>query len=123
MLFSKNGSIPKPETDNTEGWVEVPPIAPQWMLRGKNYQTMAKWGLIEKGSKTNSATKSDGFWRVTDKGRRFIAGEIPVPAKAYIYNNDIEGWSEQEVYFRDCFGKKFDYSLVMSDAFCWADIK
>lgn len=24
MLFSKNGSIPKPETDGTEGWVEVP---------------------------------------------------------------------------------------------------
>jgi hypothetical protein len=30
MLYSKNGSIPKPETDGTEGWVEVqePPIAP-----------------------------------------------------------------------------------------------
>lgn len=24
MLFSKLGSIPKPETDGTEGWVEVP---------------------------------------------------------------------------------------------------
>lgn len=24
MLYSKNGSIPKPETDGTEGWVEVP---------------------------------------------------------------------------------------------------
>jgi hypothetical protein len=24
MLFSKNGSYPKPETDGTEGWVEVP---------------------------------------------------------------------------------------------------
>ena len=24
MLFSKNGSIPKPETDGTEGWIEVP---------------------------------------------------------------------------------------------------
>lgn len=23
-MFSKNGSIPKPETDGTEGWVEVP---------------------------------------------------------------------------------------------------
>ena len=23
MLYSKNGSIPKPETDGTEGWVEV----------------------------------------------------------------------------------------------------
>ena len=31
MLYSKNGSIPKPETDGTEGWVEVedPPIPPE----------------------------------------------------------------------------------------------
>ena len=33
MLYSKNGSIPKHETDNTEGWVEVPepPVAPSGM--------------------------------------------------------------------------------------------
>lgn len=24
MLYSKNGSIPKPEIDGTEGWIEVP---------------------------------------------------------------------------------------------------
>ena len=24
MLYTKNGSIPKPETDGTEGWLEVP---------------------------------------------------------------------------------------------------
>jgi hypothetical protein len=31
MLYSKNGSIPKPETDGTEDWIEVPdePIAPE----------------------------------------------------------------------------------------------
>lgn len=23
MLYSKNGSIPKPETDGTEGWIEI----------------------------------------------------------------------------------------------------
>lgn len=30
-LYSKNGSIPKPETDGTDGWIEVPdkPDAPQ----------------------------------------------------------------------------------------------
>jgi hypothetical protein len=30
MLYSKNGSIPKPETDGTEGWIEVAdaPVAP-----------------------------------------------------------------------------------------------
>lgn len=33
MLYSKFGSIPKPETDGTEGWVEVPdpPIPPEGM--------------------------------------------------------------------------------------------
>lgn len=31
MLYSKNGSIPKEQTDGTEGWIEVPdaPIAPE----------------------------------------------------------------------------------------------
>ena len=31
-LYSKNGSIPKPQTDGTEGWVEVPeaPTAGEW---------------------------------------------------------------------------------------------
>lgn len=45
MLYTKNGSIPKPETDGTEGWLEVemPPEAPegkevvwlnwQWVVR------------------------------------------------------------------------------------------
>jgi hypothetical protein len=31
MLYSKNGSIPQPETDGTDGWIEVPdmPVAPE----------------------------------------------------------------------------------------------
>jgi hypothetical protein len=46
MLYSKDGSIPKPETDGTEGWIEVndPPTAddgfevvwwfpPGWVVR------------------------------------------------------------------------------------------
>ena len=108
---------------NQDGWVDVPPIAPQWLLRGKNYQSMSKWGLIEKGSRTRSETKSDGLWRVTEKGMRFIRGEIPMPCKAYIYNNEVEGWDENEVFFRELFGRKFDYESVMSDDFRWADIK
>jgi len=33
MLYSKLGSIPKPETDGTDGWIEVPepPVAPEGM--------------------------------------------------------------------------------------------
>lgn len=109
--------------DTADGWIDVPPLAPQWMLRGKNYQLMAKWELIEKGSKTNSATRSDGMWRITERGWDFIRGHISVPTKAYIYNNSIEGWSEEEMEFKDCFGKRFNYEQVMSDQFCWSDIR
>ena len=30
-LYSKNGSIPKPQTDGTDGWIEVPdePVPPE----------------------------------------------------------------------------------------------
>ena len=53
MLYSKNGSIPKPQTDGTEGWIEVPdaPICPEgkevvwwsneWVIRDPKPQDRA----------------------------------------------------------------------------------
>lgn len=78
MLYSKNGSIPKPETDGTEGWVEVPeaPTAgdgqevvwwspPGWVVRptkptkdGFDYswsQSEEKWVEYELPVDTSSA--------------------------------------------------------------------
>ena len=55
MLYSKNGSIPKPETDGTEGWVQVPdaPDCPEgmeviwwsheWVVRPPKPQDRAGW--------------------------------------------------------------------------------
>lgn len=102
---------------DVHGWVDVPKSAPRWMLRGKTYTTMARWGLIEKGSREDASKKSDGYWRVTAKGWAFLRGQVSVPQKVYTYNNTVEGYSEKVVYFRDCFGKYFDYETVMGDNF------
>ena len=64
MLYSKNGSIPKPETDGTDGWVEVPdmPEAPEgkevvwwcppgWVIRDP--MPSARDGYVWKWSQTN----------------------------------------------------------------------
>jgi hypothetical protein len=64
MLYSKNGSIPKPETDGTDGWVEVPdmPEAPEgkevvwwcppgWVIRDP--MPPAREGYVWKWSQTN----------------------------------------------------------------------
>jgi hypothetical protein len=100
-----------------DGWVNVPELAPSWMLRGKNFSLMAKWGLIEPSSTDDKTKRSDGQWRVTNKGLHFLCGTITIPKKAFIYNNQVEDWSTEEVYFRDCFGKHFDYEEVMSTNF------
>jgi len=60
MLYSKNGSIPKPETDGTEGWIEVedPPEIPEgkelvwwyppgWVLRDPKPEGQWSWSQSE----------------------------------------------------------------------------
>ena len=55
-MFSKNGSIPKPETDGTEGWIEVDdaPTAPEgkevvwwyppgWVIRDPKPESNWSW--------------------------------------------------------------------------------
>ena len=64
MLYSKDGSIPKSETDGTDGWVEVPdmPEAPEgkevvwwcppgWVIRDP--MPLTREGYVWKWSQTN----------------------------------------------------------------------
>ena len=59
-MFSKNGSIPKPETDGTEGWIEVPdaPKCPEgkevvwwyppgWVIRDPKPEGNWSWSQSE----------------------------------------------------------------------------
>ena len=60
MLYSKNGSIPKAETDGTEGWIEVPdaPECPEgkevvwwyppgWIIRDPKPWADCSWSQSE----------------------------------------------------------------------------
>ena len=60
MLYSKLGSIPKPETDGTDGWIEVedPPVAlegkevvwwypPGWVVRDVKPEGEWNWSQSE----------------------------------------------------------------------------
>ena len=74
--------------------------------------------MIEKADRHEDNTKkSDGLWRITPKGLHFLFGTVSIPKKVFIYNNQIEGWSDEQIYFKDCFGKHFDYEAVMAENF------
>lgn len=78
MLYSKLGSIPKPETDGTEGWIEVsdPPTAgdsqevvwwfpPGWIVRpvkpegnwswSQSQEQWVEYTVVEQTSQTDQA--------------------------------------------------------------------
>lgn len=68
MLYSKNGSIPQPETDGTEGWIQVPDMPdvpegkevvwwypPGWVVRDPVPPT--REGYVWKWSQTNEEWK------------------------------------------------------------------
>lgn len=65
MLYSKNGSIPKPETDGTEGWIEVPdmPVAPE----GKEVVWWYPPGWVIRDPKPAATETSDWSWSQSEE--------------------------------------------------------
>lgn len=107
---------------NDKGFVDVI-NAPQWFVRSRSYPALQLWGLIFKSPRLDSDQRSSGLWKVTVKGMEFLKNMLAIPKKVYVYDKEIEGFSSEEIYFRDCFGRNFRYSEVMADQFNFNEIK
>jgi hypothetical protein len=102
---------------DAEGWVDVQNTAPRFMLKSKTYTLLEHWDLIEPKSYRS------GIWRATLKGQDFISGQISLPSAVHIYDNRVWGFEAEEISFRGCFGKHFDFDEMMSSQFKWANIQ
>lgn len=50
------------------------------------------WGLAEsKVSVSKARGKDSGLWKITERGRAFVAGLITVPERILLYNGDMIG--------------------------------
>lgn len=99
------------------GWINVQDNAPRFMLKGKNYGMLTHWGVLE------SFSMRSGIWRTTQKGKDFLKGLINLPLGAFIYNDKVWAFSSEEVSFRGCFDKHFDFDEMMSAQFKWSNLK
>jgi hypothetical protein len=76
MLYSKNGSIPKPETDGTDGWIEVPdaPECPE----GKEVVWWFPPGWVIRDLKPEA---EEGFvWSWSQSEEQWVKYDIRPPA-------------------------------------------
>jgi len=71
------------------------------------------WGLIECRVNDDPSKKSSGYWRVTDRGRGFLACQITVPKTAVVYNNRLERLEGVLITIQEALGKKFSYEELM----------
>ncbi len=44
---------------------------------------------------------NEGYWFVTKLGEDFIHGKVTIPKYVYLLNNNVEGYSEEEIFFND----------------------
>lgn len=96
-------------------WVDVPSMAPKWLVRTNQLPSARWWGLIER--KTNAddpSVKHLGIWRTTGRGQAFCEGTLRIPDTVYTYDGEVQSFSEQLVDIAACFRTPFDYQQVLA---------
>ena len=105
-----------PEADT---WLHVPRFLEQLKgtrsdTRGGDYAKLRFWGLLTAKSEIREdGSDRAGFWRVTEKGEKFVRGVISVPRIAHTYNNTVAHFSEERTDIFRSLGDKYDYNEMM----------
>jgi len=96
MLYSKNGSIPKPETDGTEGWIDVPdaPDAPE----GKEVVWWYPPGWVIRDPKP---ADEDGYkWSWSQSSEQWVKYALPetvVEAEPVLQSTQLDGLTSAQI--------------------------
>jgi len=83
--------------------------------RSGDFPYLVHWGILEKmQGKRGDGSSRTGFYKLTDKGRQFVQGNITVPQTLIFYNGKCEGFEGDEITIQQALGKRFDYRELMS---------
>jgi hypothetical protein len=77
---------------------------------------LKQWGILEQKAKDHDVKekRDSGQWRITNKGKMFVAGEIKVPKYAVLYNKELLRLDGELVGIKDCLTEKFNYEELMT---------
>ena len=71
------------------------------------------WGLIEHRP-VEKDEKSSGFWRLTNKGCRFVENKITIPHYALVFDDNVLGFEGGQIDIKTALATKFDYEKLMT---------
>lgn len=107
------------EWDHKDRWIHVPRLAPDSAIdRGGDYGKLRWWGFMElQPNPDNPAQQTSGIWRLTEKGRKFVANGLWVPSHVFFRAKSPEsvvlGWEEDLTNIATTLGVGFNYRALM----------
>jgi len=96
-------------------WFHITDI---YETKGGSYGSFSKlkyWKLIEERPKhPKKDTRTSGYWKITDRGIRYVLGKIRLKKYTVTYNEKCERYDGEFVGIKESLGKKFSYAELMS---------
>ena len=100
--------------EHDDGWIHIRNLLPASPKASTDGSYLTHWGLLET-KPSDPGEKSDGFYRPTDKGKRFVQGKVRVPSHAYIFSGRCYHFSDEQVSITEALGQPFNYREMMDD--------
>jgi hypothetical protein len=103
----------------SDEWIHAPSFFTSKRANSSNDAALLRhWRLIElQGALRRDGSNRSGLWRITERGRQFVRGDLSVPKFVYLYDAELIGEDDSVlVTVRDALGKKFDYAEIMRTA-------
>jgi len=105
------------EYTRTNEWVHIPTASPPWLIRSRSIGRLQHWNLAIMRPNGDEDKKHSGYWLPTEDGVRFMHDLKRVPRIAFVYNNKVEGYSDELTNIRKALADKFSYTKLMSGNF------
>jgi len=98
---------------NLSDWVSMKnfPVA---IWSPSTVPTAAIWGFVEERYNVDPNFKKRGYWRVTDKGVKFVLGEIKVKEFALYFQGESAGYGGRSMNVTEVIGDSYDLDLLMA---------
>lgn len=94
-------------------WINMPRVAPRFVVESNQFSTMKHWGLVEAKPNTDPKRKTSGRWRPTAKGIAFALGRTTIPAKVDVFDDRAVAFSGDLIDIEAALSTEFDYREVM----------
>lgn len=79
-----------------------------------DFHKLTHYKLLEKkNEKREDGNPDSGMYRITDKGVRFVNGEIEVPDAVILLDNEVKGFSDKYISIKEGLRNKFNYNELM----------